>query len=164
MNTEKFDPITNLCVSDIMFTLDHAILRLKQSKTDPFRKGIEIKLFKTDNIICPFVALKRFLVVRKSQFGIGSLSDPFYLMSKNEALTRQYFLEKLKIVLEMCGFDPKLYNGHSFRSGAATSAGIANIEDHMIKVLGRWRSDSYCRYIKTSSQSIKAAQLSLTQS
>ena len=162
MNTEKFDPVTNLCLSDIIFNFDHAILRLKQSKTDPFRKGIDIKLFKTDNIICPLTALRKFLEVRKFKFGIKS-SAPLYLTNKNEALTRQFFIDKLKIVLELCGFDPKLYNGHSFRSGAATSAGKANVEDHMIKVLGRWRSDSYCRYIKTSSQSIKAAQHSLTQ-
>lgn len=33
----------------------------------------------------------------------------------------------------------------------------------MIKVLGRWKSDSYCRYIKIAPSSIKYAQHSLTE-
>ena len=35
----------------------------------------------------------------------------------------------------LCGYDPTLCNSHSFRSGAATSAGKALVEDHMIKML-----------------------------
>ena len=66
-------------------------------------------------------------------------------------------------MLQLCGFDSKSYSGHSFRSGAASSAGKAHVEDHMIKVLGRWKSDSYCRYIKISPPSIKYAQQSLTE-
>ena len=57
---------------------------------------------------------------------------------------RQYFLDKLKFILQLCGYDPTLYNGHPFRSPAATSAGKALVEDHMIKILGRLSSDSYC--------------------
>jgi hypothetical protein len=43
---------------------DYVILRLKESKTDPFRKGIDIKLFKIDGSICPFSALRKYLSVR----------------------------------------------------------------------------------------------------
>ncbi|CAC5387889.1 unnamed protein product [Mytilus coruscus] len=164
MNVDKFDPLTSMCISDIILKSDYAILRLKESKTDPFRKGIDIKLFKINNCICPFLALKRYLSIRHSEFGIGFLSDPLFITGKKEALTRQFFLVKLKNILELCGYDPNLYNGHSFRSGAATSAGQARIEDHMIKVLGRWKLDSYCRYIKISPTSIKYAQQSLTES
>jgi hypothetical protein len=39
----KFDPAVNLCAGDISFFTDYVILRLKESKTDPFRKGIDIK-------------------------------------------------------------------------------------------------------------------------
>ncbi|XP_076109469.1 uncharacterized protein LOC143078493 [Mytilus galloprovincialis] len=164
MNVDKFDPLTSLCISDIILKTDYAILRLKESKTDPFRKGIDIKLFKIDNSICPFLALIRFLSIRHSEFGIGFPSDPLFITVNREALTRQFFLVKLKNILELCGYDPNLYNGNSFRSGAATSAGKARVEDHMIKVLGRWKSDSYCRYIKISPTSIKYAQQSLTES
>ena len=40
-------------VSKFKFTCGMAILKLKQSKNDPFRKGLEIQLYKLDNFICP---------------------------------------------------------------------------------------------------------------
>ena len=98
----------------------------------------------------------------KASTGKGATSYRTFVTEFNQALERKYFLEKLKHVLNLCGFDSTLYHGHSFRSGAATSASRANIEDHMIKVLGRWSSDSYCRYIKTSGFEIKRAQHCLT--
>ena len=48
----SFDPSVNLCVSDLLFQDDHVILFLKQSKTDPFRKGLGIKLFKNNSCSC----------------------------------------------------------------------------------------------------------------
>ena len=87
--------------------------------------------------------------------------DPLFVTDCYEAFSRQYFLDKLKLILQLCGYDPTLYNGHSFRSGAAISAGKALVEDHMIKILGRWSSDSYCRYVKAC-PTIKLAQQRMT--
>ena len=39
------------------------------------------------------------------------------------------------------------YSGHSFRSGAATTALKAGISDATIQMLGCWRSDAYKRYM-----------------
>ena len=122
-----FDTAVNLCVEDISLFTDYVILRLKESKTDPFRKGIDIKLFKIDGPICPFSAFKKYFSVSKTKFVTDS----------HQALSRQYFLGKLKFILQLCGYDPTLYNGHSFRSSTATSAGKALVEDHMINILGR---------------------------
>lgn len=58
------------------------------------------------------------------------------------------------IILELCGYDQHWFIGSSSRSGAKTSVGKAHIEDHMIKVLGRWK---YCRYIKIYLTSIRYA-------
>ncbi|VDI02263.1 mediator of RNA polymerase II transcription subunit 24 [Mytilus galloprovincialis] len=57
-------------------------------------------------------------------------------------------LQYSTIKLYLCGI----------RIGAATSAGKAKIEDHLIKTLGRWTSDSYIRYIRVTPASIKTAQ------
>jgi hypothetical protein len=37
-------------------------------------------------------------------------------------VTRSYFIDFLKNILERIGYDCSKYNGHSFRIGAATSA------------------------------------------
>jgi site-specific recombinase XerD len=78
-----------------------------------------------------------FLSVSKTKFVKMSPMDPLFVTDSHQALSRQYFLGKLKFILQLCGYDPTLYNGHSFRSGAATSAGKALVEDHMITILGR---------------------------
>jgi hypothetical protein len=46
-----------------------------------------------------------------------------------------------------CIVNSEKYNGHAFRSGAATSVHKARLEDHLIQTLGRWSSDCYTRYM-----------------
>jgi len=44
-------------------------LRLKASKTDPFHKGVDIVMGRTNNKLCPIEAMLAFLVVRGSKQG-----------------------------------------------------------------------------------------------
>ena len=44
---------------------------------------------------------------------------------------------------------PKEYAGHSFRIGMATTASHQGVSEATIKMLGRWESSAYLRYIKT---------------
>lgn len=157
LKAKQFDPSVNLCLGDILFHEDLVILKLKQSKTDPFRKGINIQLHKVQSCVCPYRILTKYLHARKSLYGNFS-TDPLFMLNNGQALERQYFINCLKHVLGLCGFNSDQYNGHSLRIGAATSAGKAHIEDHLIKTLGRWSSDSYCRYIRVSPSAIKHAQ------
>ena len=157
LKANQFDPSVNLCIGDIILHKDMIILKLKQSKTDPFRKGVDIQLHKVKNQICPFKILVKYLQVRES-LKQGLPSDPLFISQNALALERNYFINCIKQVLSICGFNPDHYNGHSLRIGAATTAGKAHIEDHLVKTLGRWSSDSYCRYIRVSSTSIKYAQ------
>ncbi len=50
--------------------------------------------------------------------------------------------------LASAGVDSTPYSGHSFRSGAATTAASRGIGDATIKMLGRWNSEAYQLYIK----------------
>ena len=67
-------------------------------------------------------------------------------------------MKLLTSLLSLVGLNSELYNGHSFRIGAATQAGTARIEDHLIQTLGRWSSDCYKRYIQTESVTIAQVQ------
>ncbi|CAC5394327.1 unnamed protein product [Mytilus coruscus] len=90
---------------------------------------------KLNNILCPYTTLKNYLQLRSVK-GKCALTDPLFINENFSALERKCFIRNLKILLEACGYQAALYNGHSFRIGAATSAGKANIEDHLIKNIG----------------------------
>lgn len=160
--TNAFDPESNVCMEDLIFYHDRVTLHLKASKTDPFREGVDIHLFKTNADICPVISLERYLTLRNSIFKCSNQKDPFFIMDNGKALTRFYFINTLKKIILRLGYNPDVYNGHSFRKGAATQAS-AKIEDHLIQALGRWTSQCYTRYISTSLDSLKQAQRSLLE-
>ena len=89
--------------------------------------------------------------------------EPLFTTLAGTPLTRAFVIDKLKILLSKLGYNPALYSGHSFQIGAATTAAAANIPDHMIRTLDRWTSDCYCRYIRTSHESLQQAQQAMCE-
>ena len=64
----SFNPEFNLCLSDVQILQDRILITLKKSKTDPFRQGITIPLFRTDQVVCPVSAVNRYMSLRKTVF------------------------------------------------------------------------------------------------
>ena len=157
----SFDPSSNLCLSDVEFqftefTASAYILNLKVSKTDPFRTGCKLSLFRINSVLCPVSAMLKYMKLRRSRGAIST--DPLFVNGDNQPLTRTYFLHTLRSLLSCLGVNSSLYAGHSFRRGAASMAAKANVPDHLIKVLGRWSSDCYQRYIDTPRKLLIEAQ------
>ena len=100
----------------------------------------------------PWLPMPRYVHARTD------LREPFFIDDEGNALTRKFFIAKLKLLLTHVGLDQNLYNGHSFRIGAATSAANSNVADHLIQTLGRWSSNCYNRYIHTGSETLRQAQ------
>ena len=71
------------------------------------------------------------------------------MLEDGRGLTRQLFSTSLDNLLSELKRDTQNYSTHSFRIDTATSAKTANIPDTFIKMMGRWRSVVYQRYIKT---------------
>ena len=115
-----------------------------------------IKLFKTDSDLCPYKLLRKLIMNRKSSN--TTEKDPLFVEEHNIALSRNYFMSKLKTLLSYLGFVDSDYSGHSFRIGAATTCASNGIQDHMIQTLGRWQSNCFMRYIRTSDRDIISAQ------
>ncbi|XP_069130780.1 uncharacterized protein [Argopecten irradians] len=159
-----FDPSIHLCINDLVVMKDCILLTLKTSKTDPFRKGVVIRLFSTNHSVCPYNMCVKYMAYRSRMQALPQPHDPLFVNNMGQVLTRSMFIALLKHTLECLNLDSSAYNGHSFRIGAATSASSVRMEDHMIKTLGRWSSDAYCRYIRTSVDTIKAAQRSMVLS
>lgn len=143
----SYDKTSHLSLSDVSVDRrdNPRLLRvtIKQSKTDPFRRGVNIYLGATNGPICPVRGILPYLAVR------GNRQGPLFTTEDGSGLTRQTFATLINPLLSRLNLNTKNYNTHSFRIGAATSAAEAHIPDTYIKMLGRWRSDAYQCYIKT---------------
>lgn len=122
-------------------------VRIKCSKTDPFRLGCDIYLGRTEGAVCPIRALGHYLTVR------GSAEGPLFTFGDGRPLSRQQLSSTVQSILSAAGYSG-VYSGHSFRIGAATTAAAQGVPDHLIKTLGRWSSDAYQIYIRTPVHSI----------
>ena len=157
---DQFDQACHLCLSDI--ALDNRDnpqmlqVKIKQSKTDPFRKGVNIYLGATKRDLCPIKGILPYLALR------GNRSGPLFILSDGRGLTRKLFKAALDNLLSALNLNKGKYNTHSFRIGAATSAKQANIPNTFIQMLGRWRSDAYQHYIKTPPQELAKLSRHLT--
>ena len=63
-------------------------------------------------------------------------------------LSREWLVTQVCQALLSAGKDHAPYSGHSFRIGATSTAAERGMEDSLIKVLGRWQSSAYQRYVK----------------
>jgi len=150
----KYDPAAHLSFHDI--SVDNAdnpkviSLFIKQSKTDQGRVGVRVILGKTDDDLCPVLALLEYLERR------GGHQGALFQWEDRTPLSKTKFIEATREALTVTGLPAKDYAGHSFRIGAATTAAAAGLEDSTIQTLGRWKSSSYQRYIRTSPQQLAA--------
>ena len=128
---------------------------LRQSKTDPFRKGVAIYLGRTQGDLCPVSAILAYIACRPLVEG------PLFIFKDGSYLTRDKFVSAVKQGLVASGIDCRGYSGHSFRIGAATTAALQGVEDSVIKMLGRWESAAYQRYLRTPRDSLASVSARL---
>ena len=146
----KFDIQIHLSRSDISFypNIFHPTsfeIVIKKSKTDPFRETATLTIGKSNSTVCAVTALQDYMLQTSSR----QPSLPLFQFMDGRNLTRISLTNNLRALLQVCGLDSANFASHSFRIGAATTAGAAGLPDWLIKVLGRWRSDAYQSYIKT---------------
>ena len=153
-----FDPRVHLTWGDITREGGHppawARVFLKRSKTDQFGRGVAIYLGATGDDLCPVTALLEYVAVR------GVSQGPFFRFVDGTPLTKARFVSRVRAALERAGVPCRLYSGHSFRIGAATTAAEKGVQDSTIQALGRWSSTAFLSYIRTPPAHL--AQLSRT--
>lgn len=139
-----FDPVTDLRLEDLSFIhdLSGAVLQIKSSKTDPFRKGAAVTVGRTGETACPVSALLTYLGRRSTAPG------PLFRFANGRALSKAWFCARLKLECEATGVGGD-FTSHSLRIGAATAASAAGLSNIMIQTLGRWSSDAFKLYVRT---------------
>ena len=120
LSDKGFDPNVHLSLADM--AIDNQAnpttlrIHLKQSKTDPFRRGIDVFVGRMGDLLCPVTATVAYL----AQHGGGS--GPLFRFSDGRVLTRERFVAQVQEALKVTEKQVACYSGHSFRSGAATTA------------------------------------------
>ena len=138
--TLKFDPDTTLCFEDVSYHHLNIYIRIKASKTDPFRQGCTICLSPSGADVCPVTNLLLYLDQHPAKTG------PLFTYSDNTLLTRRRLNCLLKSALPSSTNSP--VSSHSLRIGAASTAASAGFPRWLIQQLGRWTSDCFRTYIQ----------------
>ena len=154
----KYKSSTHLLLEDITTNRRSLSARLKRSKTDRFGKSATVLIGATGSCTCPVRAMGKFLAARWLQ-----PPGPLFMLKSGDFLTRTDISRTTKHLLHAAGIDPEPYSSHSYRIGAATAAADAGLPDHLIKTLGRWRSNAYQTYIRTSSSVLRNTARQITQ-
>lgn len=152
--TNRFDPSTTLTAADVTWSAGYAHLKIKTSKTDPFRQGCIVRLSPTKTSLCPIAALTQFLPYHTDK------SRPLFTFFDGTYLTRRRLSTILQQALPLAS---NQFSTHSFRIGAATTAASAGLPRWLIQQLGRWNSDCFRTYLRISNSQISNAANSLAK-
>ena len=146
----------SLTVQDVQFMWSRriAFVRIKHSKTDPFRTGMTIRVAMIDHPLCPVMALHRYITLRVNTPG------PLFLFQNGMFLTRQRIVDLLRCSLPHI---PHV-NTHSFRRGGASALAAVGTPPQIIMILGRWKSNAFAEYITFPDEFLAAASWSMIPS
>jgi len=167
----RFEELSHLKRSDIVFHEDFLTLFLPSSKTDVYREGNMCYIAKTLSEICPYSFLRKYLYMGNICDNSVEYIFRSVLYSKNEQCYRLRGSKPISYtrarecvlkMFEMIGLDKTKFGLHSLRSGGATAAANAGVADRLFKRHGRWRSETAKDgYVKDSTERLLQVSKSL---
>jgi site-specific recombinase XerD len=142
--------IVSLDYEDLDFVEEGLKINLKKSKTDQFGEGsLKALPYFNNSQYCPVISIRKWIEI--SNISSGALFRRFVKGSKlsDNRLTDQTVALLIKEYLKLAGIESKNYSGHSLRSGFATSAAEAGVEERNIMAMtGHKSTEMVRRYIK----------------
>ena len=144
----RYSEVSNLKRHQVVIYDSYIRLFLETSKTDVYREGRAVVISRTNNSTCPVNMLLRYLSLADIQSNSTDFifrplcfcktSGSYKLRSGKLSYTTAR--EILLSALEKLGLNKKLFGLHSLRSGGATAAATAHVEDRLLKKHGRWKT------------------------
>lgn len=115
---------------------------ISSSKTDQNSKKSTILVSKNFVEIPVYSLLEQYLKSRPH------IEGNLFCHFNHKEVTRNQVVSILKSAIKFLGFNDAEYNTHSMRIGAATYASQMGFSDDKIMLMGRWKSNSYKKYIR----------------
>ena len=149
-----------LKAQDIQWLDDHIVLHIRKSKCDQLRSGDKVYIARLGGKYCPILVFDKY--IEMSGMSTSDLiSDDFIfrrvipqhgsfkLALNNIAMTYSRIRDVVKLKAEQIGLSKENFSTHSMRSGGATAAANANVDDRILQRHGRWATAcSKNRYVK----------------
>lgn len=149
----NFQSSLHLCLGDITIKQEfqgpiHMVVHVKQCKTDKRNNGTNVIIGCSEMETCALCCMAQFLPMRRQIHG-NDQTKPLFMFKNGAILTKSLLVKQTRVYVSLTGIgNVQRYTGHSFRVGGATSAAAVGMSDWEIKLMGRWTSNSYQRYIK----------------
>ena len=121
------------------------IVKIYNYKSGQEDKAVKAYATGSGGSFCPYQILRDYSNCRPS---CKSITEPFFVFRDRSPVKPEQIHSVLKSTLQMAGFEPKLYDFHSFRIGMATQLLEKKFSIEKIKILGRWRSNSVYKYLR----------------
>ena len=135
--------VVSINVENVTMSKERIVFAITKFKNNKTNKSFDVVINKQpNNVWCPVKIISDYVTLRGSQPG------PFFCFANLQNVTRNFFSSRLSKCLLFCGFNPKLYQSHSFRIGGASYLASLGYTDLQIKLIGRWNSDVFIRYIR----------------
>ena len=122
-----------------------------KSKTDVYREGRDVVISRTGLPTCPVNMVERYLKLANikddsNEFIFRSLylckSENVYKLRTSGQLSYTRTREIFMSAFHDLGLDESKFCLHSLRSGGATAAAAASVDDKLFKKHGRWKSNT----------------------
>ena len=155
----RYDEVLNLRREDVAFHNSYVAIFVQKAKNDVYREGHTVLIARTGTKLDPY----RYLYEYCELAGIKP-KDKCYLFRNvilnkktgnhvlnpiDKPLSYTRARELLLHQLAKIGRNPKVFGLHSLRSGGASQAANAGVQDRLFQRHGRWRStDAKDRYVK----------------
>ena len=140
--TVQASGVISLYINQLKVFKDSLVISITKFKNNKTKQPFDIVIHKQGGIYCPYSIMLDYLKVR------GLDAGPLFCFINLRHIPRTFFTTKLKNCLSFCGWNTKLYLSHSFRIGGASFLASIGMSDTQIKLMGRWSSDAFIRYIR----------------
>ena len=142
MSKHKLVP---LMLSQITISHARVIISITHFKHNRSARPVDVPLDShPGSPLCPVSNLTNYLAVR------GSWAGPLFAFASLTPVTREFFSNNLKLLLTFAGYYTSRYQAHSLRIGGASYYSELGYPDSQIRLLGRWGSNGFLRYIRSN--------------
>ena len=148
----RYNELSNILPCHLEFFPGYLKVFVPRAKNDVYREGNYVYISRLNNHYCPVVLLERY--IHMADIDPTSTAALFRQVRLFKSINRYKLCgdklsysrcrELFKNCLKDLGYNEKLYGLHSLRSGGATAAvkNNVNLSERLLKLHGRWKSDS----------------------